>query len=84
MLSTRESSLLNYCRTRGVRYLVLPHPAYIPATAATIGIDGELYSRTRLARRTVWSRLYSGEKIDGFQMVEDRQSRLSIRIWKIE
>jgi hypothetical protein len=82
MLATRDSSLLGYCRTRGVRYLVLPHPAYIPATAETIGIESEIYSRTRLARRTVWARLYGGERIAGF--VEDRRPRLSIRIWKIE
>ncbi|HEY3056536.1 MAG TPA: hypothetical protein VGK31_11460 [Thermoanaerobaculia bacterium] len=80
MLATRESSLLDYCRSRGVRYLVLPHPAYIPATAATIGIDRELYSRTRLARRTVWSRLYRGEKIAGFALV----NRAALSIWKIE
>ena len=82
MLTTRESLLLGYCRTRGVRYLVLPHPAYIPPTAATIGIDPELYSRTRLARRTVWARLFGGEEIEGFTHLEDR--RQAIRIWKIE
>jgi hypothetical protein len=80
MLSTRESQLLAYCRERGIRYLVLPHPAYVPATAATIGIDPELYSRTRLARRTVWSRLYLGEHIAGFVPVSDG----AISIWKIE
>jgi hypothetical protein len=80
MLSLREGQLLVYCRNRGVRYLVLPHPAYVPATAATIGIDPELYSRTRLARRTVWSRLYLGERIAGFVPV----SGGAISIWKIE
>ncbi len=79
MLSIREKQLLSYCRERAVRYLVLPHPAYVPATAATIGIDPELYSRTRLARRTVWSRLYNGEPIDGFTLV----SGGAISIWKI-
>lgn len=80
MLSTRESQLLAYCRDRGVRYLVFPHPAYVPATAATIGIDPQLYLRTRLARRTVWSRLYLGEHIAGFVPVSDG----AISIWKIE
>lgn len=80
MLSTREASLLRYCRHAYVRYLVLPHPAYIPATAATIGIPPELYSRTRLARRTVWSRLYDGERIAGFTRVSDG----SIQVWQIE
>lgn len=73
MLSTSESRLLHYCRERGVRYLVLPHPAYVPATAATIG-------STRLASRTVWSRLYFGERIPGFVPV----SGGAISIWKIE
>lgn len=80
MLSTHESALLRYCRERAVRYLVLPHPAYVPAMAATIGIDPELYSRTRLARHTVWSRLYLGESIPGFVPV----SGGAISIWKIE
>jgi asparagine N-glycosylation enzyme membrane subunit Stt3 len=80
MLATRESSLLDYCHARGVRYLVLPHPAYIPATAATLGIDRDVYSRTRLARRTVWSRLYGGDTIAGFALV----SRAAVSIWKIE
>ena len=80
MLSLRESQLLAYCRERGIRYLVLPHPAYVPATAATIGIDPELYLRTRLARRTVWSRLYLGEHIAGFVPLSDG----ALSIWKIE
>jgi hypothetical protein len=74
MLSTREASLLRYCRERRIRYLILPHPAYIPATARTIGV------RTPLARRTVWSRLYTGERIPGFALV----SGGSIEIWQIE
>ena len=73
MLSTNETQLLQYCRERGVRYLVLPHPAYVEATAATIG-------STRLASRTVWSRLYLGERIPGFELV----SGGAISIWKIE
>lgn len=80
MLSTREATLLRYCRDRRVRYLVLPHPAYVPVTAATIGGDPALYSRTRLARRTVWSRLYGGEHIAGFELV----SGGAVSIWKIE
>jgi len=80
MLMTREAQLLRYCRERGVRYLVLPHPAYVPATAATIGIDPDLYARTRLANRTVWSRLYHGERIAGFVPV----SGGAISIWKVE
>ena len=73
MLSTNESELLRYCRQREIRYLVLPHPAYVPATAATIG-------STRLASRTVWSRLYSGERIAGFTPL----SGGALSIWKIE
>ncbi|HEX9161847.1 MAG TPA: hypothetical protein VF980_09090 [Thermoanaerobaculia bacterium] len=80
MLLLREKQLLRYCRDRQIRYLVLPHPAYIPSAAATIGIDRDLYSRTRLARRTVWSRLYGGELIGGFELV----SRGALSIWKIE
>ena len=80
MVTTREAQLLRYCHERGVRYLVLPHPAYVPATAATIGIDPDLYSRTRLADRTVWSRLYHGERIAGFVPV----SGGAISIWKVE
>ncbi|HEY8711242.1 MAG TPA: hypothetical protein VIM68_00130, partial [Thermoanaerobaculia bacterium] len=80
MLMTREAQLLRYCRERGVRYLVLPHPAYVPATAATIGLDPDLYARTRLANRTVWSRLYHGERIAGFVPV----SGGAISIWKVE
>ncbi len=80
MLSTREAALLRYCHDREIRYLVLPHPAYVPATAATIGVDPELYSRTRLARRTVWSRLYGGERVAGFVRLSDA----AISIWKIE
>ena len=80
MLSTREDMLMSYCRAHGVRYLALPHPAYLPATAATIGIDPELYSRTRLAQRTVWARLYRGEAVPGFSLV----SSGAISIWKIE
>ena len=73
MLSTSKTELLRYCRERGVRYLVLPHPAYIPATSATIG------SRP-LASGTVWSRLYSGERIPGFVRLSDD----ALSIWKIE
>ncbi len=80
MLSTRQATLLQYCRDRGVRYLVLPHPAYVPATAATIGVDPQLYLRTRLAGRTVWSRLYGGERIPGFVRLSDA----AVSIWKIE
>ena len=80
MLSRREDVLMSYCRAHGVRYLALPHPAYLPATAATIGIDPELYSRTRLAQRTVWARLYRGEAVPGFSLV----SSGAISIWKIE
>jgi len=80
MLMRRESDLLRYCHARSVRYLVLPHPAYIPATAATIGLDPALYSSTGLARQTVWSRLHGGEKIGGFTLV----SGGAISIWKIE
>ncbi|MGZ8851103.1 MAG: hypothetical protein ACXW3E_12370 [Thermoanaerobaculia bacterium] len=80
MLMRRESDLLRYCHARSVRYLVLPHPAYIPATAATIGLDPALYSSTGLARQTVWSRLHGGEKIGGFTLVGGG----AISIWKIE
>ncbi len=73
MLVTRADVLLEYCRSRHVRYLVLPHPAYVPAMAATIGV-------TSPPRRTVWSRLYSGEQIDGFTLVRGG----AIRIWRIE
>lgn len=74
MLTTREAVLLRYCRERGIRYLVLPHPAYVPATARSIGL------RTRPARRTVWWRLYNGEPIAGLRRV----SGGSIQIWQIE
>ena len=79
-LASFDARVNPYCRGRGVLYLALPHPAYVPATAATIGIDPELYRRTRLARRTVWSRLYLGEHIAGFTLVSDG----AISIWKIE
>jgi len=80
MLTTHAATLLDYCHTRGVRYLVLPHPAYVPATAVTIGVPPELYSSTRLAGRTVWARLYGGEKIPGFTLVSDG----ALQIWMIE
>ena len=65
MLTTRADVLLDYCRARGVRYLVLPHPAYMPSQAAAIGLSA------RISKRTVWSRLYSGETIGGFTPVRD-------------
>ncbi len=74
MLTTREALLLRYCHEHRISYLVLPHPAYIPATERTIGV------RTRLAPRRVWLRLYNGEAIAGFTRV----SGGSIQIWKIE
>ena len=80
MLATRDGTLLRYCRDRNIRYLVLPHPAYVPAMAATIGLDPELYSRSRLASRTVWARLYRGDTIAGFTRISDA----ALSIWKIE
>jgi hypothetical protein len=69
MLTTRPEVLLNYCRARGVRYLVLPHPTYIAAQAATVGIAA------RVSSRTVWARLYSGERMAGFTLARDGSVR---------
>jgi hypothetical protein len=82
MLTTHVSTLLNYCRSRNVRYLVLTLPdAGLPAAAAPVGIDAKLYEGTRLAERTVWWRLYRGrEVIPGFRLIRDG----TIRIWQIE
>jgi hypothetical protein len=80
MLVTRSDVLLRYAETRGVRYLVLPHPAYMPAMAATIGVDESFYRNSRLAKRTVWWRLYEGDAIARFRQVRGG----SVRVWQIE
>ena len=79
-LTTHVETLLRYCRDRDVRYVVLPHPAYVPAAAATIGIPPELYSSTRRAQRTVWARLYRGEQIGGFTLVSEG----ALKVWRID
>ncbi|HVS33783.1 MAG TPA: hypothetical protein VMS98_20275 [Thermoanaerobaculia bacterium] len=82
MLTTHESTLLRYCRSRNVRYLVLTLPdSGLPSGAANLGVDPKLYQGTPLAERTVWWRLYrNGETIPGFRLVGDGM----IRIWEIE
>ncbi len=80
MLVTRPEVLLAYADSRDVRYLVFPPPAYMPSVAATVGLDEKYYANTPLARRTVWSRLYGGERIARFTLVR----RGSVRVWRID
>jgi hypothetical protein len=82
MLTTHPATLLEYCRSRQVRYLVLTFPdSGLVAAADAIGIDPGWYKGgTRLARRTVWWRLYRNrEAIPGLSLLRDGP----IQIWKI-
>jgi len=76
LLQTHGDVLSAWCRRNGVRYLVLP-TAGLRAAAASVGLDPERYSGTRLAWRTVWSRLRHGERLAGFL-------RRSANVWEVE
>jgi hypothetical protein len=77
LIETSPTALRGWCRSRGVRYLALLDPdLHLPAAAACRGLDARTYRRTPLAHRTVWSRLWHGEKIAGF-------SRVAEHVWSV-
>jgi hypothetical protein len=59
LLTTHPETLIAYCRSRSISYVVLPDPErHLPGVAAAAGLDRNSYASTALARRTVWWRLY--------------------------
>ena len=89
LLQAHPDALRAWCRAHGVRYLFLPEPTMrLRSTAATVrGIDPDAYTRTALARHTVWWRLRHGATFEGFRRVApvERGDRTEeIEVWQIE
>ena len=82
LLQTDPAALRAWCLEHGVRYLFLPDAATrLRSTAACVpGIDPDAYTRTALARRTVWWRLRYGATFRGFRRV----AAGDIEVWEIE